>query len=274
MILYYQPPFLSFTTTKLRPMQADQMQRQRFELKYHIDEPTAHQVRAMVAQRLELDPFGVGQPQNSYPIHSLYLDSPDLNLYHSTINGDRNRFKLRARFYDDDPSKPVFLETKRRVNDCILKERAIVHRDRFAPMLQQSWPSPSDLVNHTAEQLTAARNFCQRIDQLRAMPISHVSYRREAWFAPGHNSVRVTIDRDIVCEPCNTYTTATELQNPTAVFQPGEVILEIKFTERFPEWLGDMVRSLDLIRTSAAKYVDGVTHADVRNFTPPQFSPV
>lgn len=254
-------------------MITDQMQRQRFELKYHIDERMARMVRAAVGQRLELDPYGVGKPDFSYPIHSLYLDSPDLELYHSTINGDRNRFKLRARYYDDDPDKPVFLETKRRVNDCILKERAIVHRDRFETMLLQSWPSPQDLVNPTAEQLTAARNFCQRIDRLRALPISHVSYRREAWYSPGYNSVRVTMDRDIVCEPCSRYSTSTVLENPTDVFQPGEVILEIKFTERFPDWLSHMVRSHDLIRSSAAKYVDGVTHADVRNFTPAQLFP-
>lgn len=254
-------------------MNADQMQRQRFELKYHIDESVAQAVRVAVSSRLELDPFGRDQPDFAYPIHSLYLDSPDLSLYHSTLNGERNRFKLRVRYYDGDSDDPVFLEIKRRVNECILKERAIIHRNRLSPMLRELWPSPADLVSPSAAQLEAARNFCRRIDQLRAVPVSHVSYRREAWFSPGHNAVRVTMDRDIVCEPRNSYTTSTSLDEPTSVFDPGEIILEIKFTERFPAWLAAVARDLDLVRTSAAKYVDGVTHADVRNFIPaPMFS--
>lgn len=249
-------------------MNADQMQRQRFELKYHIDESAAQVVRAAMTSRLELDPFGRDQPDWSYPIHSLYLDSPELALYHSTLNGERNRFKLRVRFYDGDSEDPVFLEIKRRVNECILKERAIIYRDRLGSILHQLWPTPADLINPSATQLEAARNFCRRIDQLRAVPVSHVSYRREAWFSPGHNAVRVTIDRDIVCEPRNTYSTSARMAQPTHVFEPGEIILEIKFTERFPAWLARVVRDLSLVRTGAAKYVDGVTHADVRNFVP------
>lgn len=253
-------------------MNADQMQRQRFELKYHIDESVAQEVRNAVSGRLELDPFGQDQPDWSYPIHSLYLDSPDLTLYNSTLNGERNRFKLRVRFYDGELDDPVFLEIKRRVNECILKERAIIRRDRLSSMLEKLWPSPDDFIDPTAAQLDAARNFCRRIDQLRAVPISHVSYRREAWFLPGQNAVRVTLDRDIVCEPRSTFSTSTQLKRPSDVFDPGEVILEIKFTERFPAWLAAVVRELGLVRTGAAKYVDGVTHGDVQKFVPAMYS--
>ena len=138
--------------------------------------------------------------------------------------------------------------------------------------MRELWPTPDDLVDPTGAQLDAARNFCRRIDQLRAVPISHVSYRREAWFSPGQNAVRVTLDRDIVCEPRSTYSLSTDLKNASDVFDPGEVILEIKFTERFPAWLAAVVWELGLVRTSAAKYVDGVTHANVENFVPAMYS--
>ena len=99
------------------------MQRQRFEFKYMLDEETAVRVRELILTHLELDENGVGKQDYSYPVHSLYLDSPDLYTFWTTINGDKNRFKLRIRFYNEHPSTPVFFEIKRRMNNCILKQR-------------------------------------------------------------------------------------------------------------------------------------------------------
>ena len=68
-------------------MADDKMQQQRFELKYLLSEEVALGIRAFVSSYLELDEYAVGKPNNSYTIHSLYLDSDDLRLYWGTING-------------------------------------------------------------------------------------------------------------------------------------------------------------------------------------------
>ena len=116
-------------------MSQDRMQRQRFELKYLLDEDQAIAVREFLRPYLELDENGIGQPNFSYPVHSLYLDSADLETFWATINGDKNRYKLRLRFYNDDPESPVFFEIKRRMNSCILKQRGGVRKAavRFLP---------------------------------------------------------------------------------------------------------------------------------------------
>ena len=67
------------------------MQKQRYEYKYIIREDVALALRDFVSSYLDLDPFGATQPNFSYPVHSLYLDSPGLRLYHTTINGVKNR---------------------------------------------------------------------------------------------------------------------------------------------------------------------------------------
>ena len=100
----------------------------RYELKYIIPEHIALQMRDFVRQHLELDEFCVRQKASSYPIHSLYLDSDDWCLYWDTINGNKNRYKLRVRYYTDDPKTPVFYEVKRRMKDVILKQRCGVKR--------------------------------------------------------------------------------------------------------------------------------------------------
>ena len=89
------------------------MQKQRYEHKYIVREDAALALRDFVSSYLDLDPFGATQPNLSYPVHSLYFDSPDLHLYHTTINGDKNRYKLRIRFYEDRPKSPVYFEIKR-----------------------------------------------------------------------------------------------------------------------------------------------------------------
>ena len=88
----------------------EQLQHQRFERKYFITERQAFQIREFIKGYLVPDRFSENRPNYAYPVHSLYLDSDDLKTYWWTINGDRNRFKLRLRFYDSNPKSPVYCE--------------------------------------------------------------------------------------------------------------------------------------------------------------------
>ena len=142
-------------------MSQDKLQAQRFELKYILSEDTALAVRDFVSSYLEIDEFGATLPQFSYPVHSLYLDSPDMKLYKSTINGDKNRFKLRLRFYENRPDAPVFFEIKRRMNNTISKQRGGVRRDAVDSLLAGHLPSPAHLVSKEPKQLLALQNFCR-----------------------------------------------------------------------------------------------------------------
>src|SRR5256714_13311959 len=126
-------------------MAEDKMQQQRFELKYIIREDVARAARDFVSSYLEIDEYGATLPNFSYPVHSLYLDSDDLRLYHTAINGDKNRFKLRLRFYDNRKEAPVFFEIKRRVNNIISKQRGGVRRDAMFWLLAGQLPEPAFL---------------------------------------------------------------------------------------------------------------------------------
>ena len=117
-------------------------------------------------------------------MHSLYLDSNDLKTYHQTINGTRNRFKLRLRFYDDRPETPIFFEIKRRVNNCILKQRGAVRRSAVNWLLAGHLPEPSHLISQDPKQLVALQRFSLLANDLDAKPKAHVAYVREAWVSP------------------------------------------------------------------------------------------
>src|SRR5258707_11718797 len=182
-------------------MPEDKLQQQRFEQKYLVSEPTALRIRDFLNGYLEIDEYGVGKPNLSYPVHSLYLDSDRLRLYWETINGNKNRFKLRLRFYNDDPDTPVFFEIKRRLNNCILKQRGGVRRDAVRWLLAGHFPETDHLLTRDTRQLVALQRFCQLVSEIHARPKVHITYLREAWVSTLDNSVRVTLDRQVTAEP-------------------------------------------------------------------------
>src|SRR5436305_14125016 len=152
----------------------DRMQQQRFELKYLIPESTALLVRDFVRSYLEMDEFSVGRPNYSYPVHSLYLDSDDLKLYWRTINGDKNRFKLRLRYYSLNEDSPVFFEIKRRMNNCILKQRGGVRHDAIKALLTGQFPQPDFLISKAPNHLIAVQRFCHLMWELHAKLKVHI----------------------------------------------------------------------------------------------------
>jgi SPX domain protein involved in polyphosphate accumulation len=237
--------------------QDHRLQQQRFELKYLIDESLAPGIQDFVRSYLELDDYGVGQPNLAYPVHSLYLDSDDLKTHEATINGTKNRFKLRLRYYDDRPNTPVFFEVKARVDNCILKQRCGVRRDAVALILDGQMPEPDFLISKEPRHLVALQRFHYLMNQIKARPKAHNNYYREAWVSAHDNSVRVTFDRHVRIEPFFKPIPVVEMTNPIRIFS-GFTILELKFTTRFPNWLRELVRSFNLMQMSSAKYSEGI----------------
>lgn len=234
------------------------MQSQRFELKYQISEDQALRIRDFLSSYLDLDEYGSSRPNLSYPVHSLYFDSDSYYLYNSTINGDRNRFKLRLRFYEDRPKAPVFFEIKRRVDNTIAKCRGGVCREAVQAVVAGQLPQVTELVSQDPKHLVAIQEFVRLAQSIDAKPKSHVSYLREAWLSRFDNSVRVTLDRDVLSAIETTTSLSAVMHNPVRSFQ-NQVILELKFTNRFPNWFLDLVRVFGLRQTGAAKYVEGLT---------------
>jgi hypothetical protein len=240
------------------------MQSQRFELKYILDEFTAREVRDFVYPYLELDPYGARQEDCSYPVHSLYFDSPDLKLHQSTINGERNRFKLRVRFYEQEADAPVYCEIKRRENNAIYKQRCLVRRTAVQDLIRGHHPTRDDLVKCDPENERALLNFSRQLNLLQAKPITHVSYRREAWHGHGDNRIRLTFDREVKTRPEPYGRLDPSLKGGMSVFG-DHVVLELKFTGRFPDWMRELVQVFHLTQCSAAKYVDGILGMEARN---------
>ena len=237
--------------------QDHRLQQRCFELKYLVEERLTPWIRDFVSSYLELDDYGVGRPNRAYPVHSLYLDSSDLHTHQAYLNGTKNRFKLRLRYYDDRPGSPVFFEVKGRVDSCVLKCRCGVRRSAVARVLNGQLPGTDELFATEPRHLAALEHFLRLMHSIDARPTAHNAYQREAWVSPHDNSVRVTFDRNVRIEPHFRLTAETAMRQPTLVYSP-EVVLELKFTNRFPNWFNDLVQRFNLTQSSAAKYSGGV----------------
>lgn len=221
-----------------------------------MDELTPN-IRDFICSYLELDDYGVGRPDIAYPVYSVYYDSDGLQTYHDTINGTKNRFKLRLRYYDDRPGTPVFFEVKGRVDNCILKQRCAVKREAVSLLGSGQLPEPDHLLSREPKHLIALQRFNFLLHKMNARPKAHNGYSREAWVSPNDNSVRVTFDRHVRIEPFFRTEAPVEFTRPTRLFV-GFTILEIKFTNRFPNWLREMVQVFNLMWSASAKYAGGV----------------
>lgn len=100
----------------------------RFELKYLVDEQRARAIGKFVREYLVEDQFNDPKRDNIYRVNSLYFDSSDLALRNASLDMKDDRFKLRVRFYDDQPAGTVFTEIKDHEKRLIHKQRAMVRR--------------------------------------------------------------------------------------------------------------------------------------------------
>jgi SPX domain protein involved in polyphosphate accumulation len=233
---------------------AHTMQSSRFELKYLIDENCARAVSEFLRCYLVPDRYAADRPNCEYPVCSLYLDSRDLALYRATLHGERNRFKLRIRYYDDRAESPAFFEIKRRLDKVIVKQRAAVRRSQVARLLAGHLPTAGDLLDDGNGQMGALQRFCDLRHSVAADGRVFVRYMREAYVSPTDNSLRITFDRDLAGGAFEGDA------SPASVFRwsrapVDRVILEVKFTDRFPDWIRHMVSVFNLTWCSVAKYV-------------------
>ncbi|MBF0368611.1 MAG: polyphosphate polymerase domain-containing protein [Magnetococcales bacterium] len=222
----------------------------RHECKYFLPERQVADLRQFMQPFMKLDSHGMDREGGRYPIVSLYLDTPDFKLHHQTLQGVKNRFKLRVRTYSDDPGGPVFFEIKRRVDKIIIKHRAKVSHQEAQALLSGSG----------APFIGSTDKFMELSLRLKACPVVRVRYDREAYVSRSGDSVRITIDSHLTHQK----TLDPLLAMGGEGWQPTPVeghILEIKFTERYPAWVQELIRAFELQRISIPKYVLSVKEA-------------
>ena len=255
----------------------------RYELKYVIDEDRALAVADYCRAFLRPSVHNGTGPVPGHPVMSIYMDSPDFFFFRQAYFGHLNRIKLRIRFYDDHWERPAFFEIKRRVMDVICKDRAMLSREAVEMFLNGGWPNPSGWPDpsrmvHGKRRLDVYFRFWTLCNAVKAQPMVYISYLREIFEAPNDEELRVTFDRHVSATPVQGYGLPSYVQGlgfrshgpgkltaPDRAIPPRPdrppyylpfdgVVLELKYEERAPNWMYDMVRYFNLQRRFMCKY--------------------
>lgn len=226
----------------------------RFEMKYLVSQAKAEALTHYLEPLLTPDKFSQCQPGGYYPVSSLYLDTDDLKLCRESLDGKKNRFKLRVRAYCDAINSPRFLEIKRRMNAVIIKDRAQTSSAEVAALFGNDLSGFADLDDATRKQ------FQMYLRSIYAKPKVLIRYMRKAYLAGLDHSVRITLDKDLGYKQTTDPVVEMAGLGWQRVPLPGQ-ILEIKFTGAYPGWVAEIVRRFGLQAQSVSKYTLGVRQA-------------
>jgi SPX domain protein involved in polyphosphate accumulation len=255
----------------------------RYELKYLIQEPRAVAVADFISSYLRPSEHNSYSPVRGHPVISLYMDSPDFFFFRQAFTGHKNRMKLRIRFYDDEWKRPAFLEVKRRVSEVICKDRAMISREGVRQILSAGWPNQpyfpdTTHLTHGKRRQDVNADFWQFANSVRARGAIYVSYIREIWESPVEEELRVTFDREVTA---SRYDGSGELHVPKRGWRPfcfpphmetlpkDFVVLELKFEERAPRWMLDLVKVFNLQQVPICKYSACVNTQQLQYGRPP-----
>jgi len=230
----------------------------RFEYKYFVPNSKLDLLRSLIKPFTTLDKFAASRVEQEYTVRSIYFDTPDFECYHTKIDGQKHRNKVRLRGYNKEKStNTVFLEIKRKYEAPILKNRAPM-KYGFAKSLFQGI-NPELFIQNTEKFKDARDNaskFMYNVYARKMRPVVCVIYEREPYLSKTNdegNNLRITFDKNLRGTP---YPTVDELYREdrarTAI--QGIFILEVKFNDYYPAWMKPIISMLGLVKESASKY--------------------
>lgn len=230
----------------------------RYEYKYFVPNSKLDLLRSLIKPFTTLDKFAASRPEKEYTVRSIYFDTPDFECYHTKIDGQKHRNKVRLRGYNKEKSSnTVFLEIKRKYEAPILKNRAPM-KYAFAKSLFHG-VNPELFIQNTDKFQDARDNaskFMYNVYARKMRPVVCVIYEREPYLSKTEdtdNNLRITFDKNLRGTP---YPTVDELYREerarTAI--QGIFILEVKFNGYYPAWMKPIIAMLGLVKESASKY--------------------
>lgn len=207
------------------------------ELKFLVLESTATALAERVSQLLTLDSHAAAGA--GYPINTLYLDSPQFEIYRRVGLFGRRKFRLRR--YGAEPL--IWLEQKCKQSGRVRKRRNVV------PESEVTWQTTPENVELRPENWFRRRCLARQL-----APVCQVTYRRLAWIGKtADGPIRLTIDDQIAAAP------ASDWEVPSAPLSgdrlvSGHRVVEMKFCRVLPTLFRTLIQEFCLEVTSFSKY--------------------
>ena len=215
----------------------------RHELKYLISEGEKEALKSRLVGLLQTDPHATG---GTYMIRSLYFDDYFDSAYEEKTMGIYARRKYRIRIYNCSDST-IKLERKKKLDSYIYKEDAPLTRNELTQILN----GDVSFCLHSPHPLL--REFYVEYTSHVLRPRVTVDYDREPFLLEA-GTVRVTFDRNL-----RVPVMGGDLFDSTLpalhLMDAGMLVMEVKFTEFFPQALRDIIPPKAAEISAVSKYV-------------------
>lgn len=220
-----------------------------FEVKFVIPEETACELEKWAIKHLHRDAFADLDNGGSYQTTTLYLDTPNLDVFHKTPGYAGQKFRLRR--YGE--GHRIFLERKSRKGNQVRKKRSDIQMDDLR--IFEFDGAPVDW---------AGLWFRDRITSQSLQPTCRITYQRTAFIGNSDNGpVRLTFDRQIrgvATKDWHLPVVDLAADQPQGILA-GRVICEFKFRDVLPKLFQDTILSMNLQEGSLSKYGHVMTAA-------------
>ena len=215
----------------------------RVELKFFIRDTDVPELLDILTHTMYVDPNCIND--KPYHLSSIYFDDQDDSALLDKLNGVPYRKKYRLRIYDKNVEHGKF-EVKIKNENTIEKKSLTLNNSAMNAILKGNY---EDLLKE--EELSS--NITDLIMDSYT-PKAVVHYDRFAFALP-FNSLRVTLDlnlsasgysglRDVSCA----------INSSNMIGLDGVQILEVKYIDYLPQFLGDILSKFSLARTAISKY--------------------
>ncbi len=214
----------------------------RHELKFIINNSDIELLKKKISLFMHEDNHYEGE----YFIKSLYFDDIYNSSYQSKLDGDYSREKYRIRIYSNDKSY-ISLELKGKDNNLSYKEREIITYEEYNHIIKKEY----DKINIDNRELLG--RFLFDIKNKNLIPSIIVDYYRCA-YVYDIEDVRITFDRDIKSGLFNYNLFDNKAVNISAL-ESNETILEVKYNDRLPSFIKEIINNTKLVKIAVSKYV-------------------
>ena len=239
--------FINRIIAKMQPSpplnESGKKEHYRHEWKYRISEEEHDLLAFRMRGILEPDP---NAKDGTYLIRSLYFDDYWNSAYEEKEGGVLMRKKYRIRIYNYS-DKVIRLERKKKFGSYIYKESAPLTHNEVFRILNEDY----DFLLQSPHRLL--QEFYVECVSNLMRPRVIVDYDREPWIMDA-GTVRVTFDRNV-----RAAIGSFDIFDPTlptlAVVPPGEMILEVKYTEFLPQIIRNIIPEGAPEMTAYSKYV-------------------
>ncbi len=212
----------------------------RYEIKYLLTLQQRDYVVDAISSRMKLDAYG------RTVIRNVYYDTDTYELIRRSNEKPMYKEKLRVRSYGcADPSKPVFVELKKKYEGVVYKRRISLTEASATDWLCGLSSAPVD--TQISREIDY---FMSHYAPIR--PAMFLSYEREAFYEMDGGDLRVTFDDNILCRR-----TDISLRYDAYGHQllpHGTVLMEIKCPGAIPLWLVKILSEGKIYKTSFSKY--------------------